>query len=865
MYSKITRIAFLGLFLLFISNFIANSQNLITNGTFDNGLTGWTAIDYTAGALTSIAANMGNNYVSMHHDKGGAMDVGDWNAIGQDVRSKFTIGKTYVLTFRYKTEIRQDSVLLDTKFGDATLFAHSSFIGNGPILLITDGQWHDYSIKFTVSPTFPAASEPMVAFYYEYKSSGNIYLDDISIYQNDLKVITPSGGEKWYVGTNQTVTWEGNTGNLILQYSTNSGKNWIDINTDVSGSNYNWPVIKPASSFCKVKITDKSNPLISAVSDNLFSIIDKGNTKFPVTLTVPSDGSIIYFPTDSGCRYRISVRGTYTMWSRPKDKITNDSCYGVDAAYIYDVPQKTIDNVEWPSTLAYPQWVGVEQTYTINGVLSINMRDYVGFRINGVPLNSSGFQSSTHQYEVDRLSNGEQFVFQILDSVYLNSQKAVVPEYNDNCGELTITIDKLSCPGDTGNIVPEICSTTIIYDKKDPKKPIGILLKAAIWVLDSTSVVGKTNVLKDISITKDCAKLGIVMDGHFICPIDSVVCQSSDTITSSSVAVGLLIDRTGSMSQTIDSNTTDIRMDASQNAVKKFISMMENKNRAFVMSFDTATTLNQDWTTDSVKLDKAVDALYPYGFTSVYKAIITAHRKVSLETTSKKALIVLSDGADTHPDEFFSTNIMNIVSNNDVRIYVIALGYTSEVADSLGRARLEMIAKASGGKLFSVYDSKALELIYQNLAIEIKSDECCGIYFHANDICDSNVNREHFIRLIYAPKDTIIVSTVINYKCPLPYYTDVLTEDYTQANDVNIFPNPINHQGTMVIKIDKPSSVEVKISDMLGNQIMTEKKEYAEPGNYVCLIDGSKIQGGTYFVTILIDGEQMSRKIVVVH
>ena len=67
MYSKIFKISFLGLFLFFTSNFIANSQNLINNGSFVNDTTGWTIVNYTPGESVSVLTDFGNNYIEMHH------------------------------------------------------------------------------------------------------------------------------------------------------------------------------------------------------------------------------------------------------------------------------------------------------------------------------------------------------------------------------------------------------------------------------------------------------------------------------------------------------------------------------------------------------------------------------------------------------------------------------------------------------------------------------------------------------------------------------------------------------------------------------------------------------------------------------
>ena len=73
--------------------------------------------------------------------------------------------------------------------------------------------------------------------------------------------------------------------------------------------------------------------------------------------------------TEVGKTYRITVEGTYSMWPQYQD------CHGVDAVYIYDVPQEEIDAFRWPPEkikigsfevpfVELPHWVGDEKLWT---------------------------------------------------------------------------------------------------------------------------------------------------------------------------------------------------------------------------------------------------------------------------------------------------------------------------------------------------------------------------------------------------------------------------------------------------------------------------------------------------------------------
>lgn len=70
----------------------ASAANLILNGDFSAGLNGWKAVEFTPGAKISTVTEGDNTFVKMHHETGGGVPgipfVGDWTAIGQEIRSK---------------------------------------------------------------------------------------------------------------------------------------------------------------------------------------------------------------------------------------------------------------------------------------------------------------------------------------------------------------------------------------------------------------------------------------------------------------------------------------------------------------------------------------------------------------------------------------------------------------------------------------------------------------------------------------------------------------------------------------------------------------------------------------------------------
>ncbi|RKY40898.1 MAG: hypothetical protein DRP76_00975, partial [Candidatus Omnitrophota bacterium] len=89
-------------------------------------------------------------------------------------------------------------------------------------------------------------------------------------------IIAPNGGESWYVGTTQTISWQtkGTIPNVKLEYSLDSGATWNTIVDSVANNeSYSWTVPKEKSTQARVKISDVTDSTVYAVSEADFSLI----------------------------------------------------------------------------------------------------------------------------------------------------------------------------------------------------------------------------------------------------------------------------------------------------------------------------------------------------------------------------------------------------------------------------------------------------------------------------------------------------------------------------------------------------------------------------------------------------------------
>ena len=100
----------------------------------------------------------------------------------------------------------------------------------------------------------------------------NFTFDNIEIFP--LVINNPNGGEVLASGSIFTVSWsEGVPFNdLLIEYSTDNGSIWIEVDIVENTGLYNWFVPDENSNQCLIRISDASYPSFSDTSDDVFTI-----------------------------------------------------------------------------------------------------------------------------------------------------------------------------------------------------------------------------------------------------------------------------------------------------------------------------------------------------------------------------------------------------------------------------------------------------------------------------------------------------------------------------------------------------------------------------------------------------------------
>src|SRR5258706_15979968 len=161
------------------------------------------------------------------------------------------------------------------------------------------------------------------------------------------------------------------------------------------------------------------------------------------------------------------------------------------------------------------------------------------------------------------------------------------------------------------------------------------------------------------------------------------------------LTVALLVDTSGSISD---------KLKFEQEAAIEFFysTLQRGKDKAIVISFDSAVELNQDYTDDPEKLADAVRKIRAGGGTSLYDAIYLAVNKKLADQTGRRVVILITDG-DDNSSRVSLTETLEAAQKGDVTIYSISTNsaaFFGSKEQERGDKTLKKFSEETGGKPF---------------------------------------------------------------------------------------------------------------------------------------------------------------------
>ncbi len=159
--------------------------------------------------------------------------------------------------------------------------------------------------------------------------------------------------------------------------------------------------------------------------------------------------------------------------------------------------------------------------------------------------------------------------------------------------------------------------------------------------------------------------------------------------------IGLVLDHSGSMAMVID----DVFK-----AGLHTLQASKPVDEAFVLVFNDRVELIQDFTVDRKSLERVVHRVRAGGQTALYDATQTALNQIRRGQYRKKALLVVTDGADNSSETSYR-ELLDSAQQSGVIIYVVgffgnSMRFGSLLTDSPNVEKLTRLAEVTGGRAY---------------------------------------------------------------------------------------------------------------------------------------------------------------------
>lgn len=225
--------------------------------------------------------------------------------------------------------------------------------------------------------------------------------------------------------------------------------------------------------------------------------------------------------------------------------------------------------------------------------------------------------------------------------------------------------------------------------------------------------------------------------------------------------IGMVLDRSGSMAMVID----DV-----YKAALHTLDASKAEDEAFVIVFNDRVDLVQDFTSDRKSLEHSLRKVKAGGQTALYDAVYTAINHIRKGKHRKKALLVITDGADNSSDTSYQ-ELLQVAKQSEVLIHVIgffgdAMRFGSTFEDSPAVDKLTRLAAVTGGRAYFPSTMEACKQACLDTARELRSQYTLG-YYSTNKKRDGTWReiRVDVARLPPVP-DGVVVRTREGYLAP---------------------------------------------------------------------------------------------------
>ncbi|MDP3682835.1 MAG: hypothetical protein Q8S01_02785, partial [Ignavibacteria bacterium] len=162
---------------------------------------------------------------------------------------------------------------------------------------------------------------------------------------SNLLVSAPNGSENLQAGSTKNITWTAgsNIANVLIEYTSDNGTNWVTLTSTANTGSYSWTVPNTVTTLGKIKISDNVDASIKDISDNTFTISSytissptaasywQSETTQPISWSISNVTNVkIEYSTNNGSSWATVISsvsassGTYN-WTLPASLATNQA------------------------------------------------------------------------------------------------------------------------------------------------------------------------------------------------------------------------------------------------------------------------------------------------------------------------------------------------------------------------------------------------------------------------------------------------------------------------------------------------------------------------------------------------------------
>jgi Ca-activated chloride channel homolog len=244
-------------------------------------------------------------------------------------------------------------------------------------------------------------------------------------------------------------------------------------------------------------------------------------------------------------------------------------------------------------------------------------------------------------------------------------------------------------------------------------------------------------VVVGVTVTDPYDRIVTGLDKNNFEVFDEKVSQEIQTFSTEDVpiSVGMIFDASGSMSDKIEK---------SKEAALQFFKTSNPEDEFMLIQFNERPDLISAFTSKFEKLQDRLLFVKSGGRTALLDAIYLGLNEMKKARSTRKALLVISDGGDNH-SRYTENEIKRAVRESDTQIFAVAVleplaSRNRTPEEAAGPSLLSDLATVSGGRMFSVEDASELPDIAEKISIELRNEYVIG-YKPSNLVRDGRWRR----------------------------------------------------------------------------------------------------------------------------